>query len=235
MIKLQAIILAAGMGTRLKPFTDSFPKCLIQIGKKSILERQIEILQENGIHDIIVVGGHKSELIKNSNLSNSFRFVENEKFRVTDTLYSFKLAMDYIKEDFLCLYGDLIFDPNIIFSLLTEGKKMTLVVGQPLSQNDNHSVIVENGKIKGINLTHDFKNITGQFIGICKFHATCISLIKKFFNDFNIEHISNKEIIHIFDFFINNKIVEISALNSDLNWININDKKSIDTAQKYFS
>jgi len=234
-IKLQAVILAAGIGTRLKPLTDSLPKCLIQIGKKSILERQIEILQENGIYDIIIVGGHKSELIKNSNFSNSFRFIENKKFRVTNTLYSFKLAMNYIKEDFLCLYGDLIFDPNMIFSLLTEGKKLTLVVGKPLSPNNNHSVIIENEKIKGINLTHNFKDINGQFIGICKFHATCISLIKKFFNDFNIEHISNKEIIHIFDFFINNKIVEISALNSDLNWININDKKRMDMAQKYFS
>jgi len=62
--KLQAVILAAGMGTRLKPITESLPKCLVKIGKKTILERQINILNLNGIYDITVITGYKSDLIK---------------------------------------------------------------------------------------------------------------------------------------------------------------------------
>lgn len=223
------------MGTRLKPITESLPKCLIKIGKKTILERQIEILNLNGIYDITIITGYKSDLIKKHVNSKSLKIVENKKFKITNTLYSFLLALTSISEDFLCLYGDLIFDPEIITSLLNEEKQISLVVDESLIKNDNHSVVIKNNKIKQINLKNNFNDVNGQFIGISKFNAQSISLLKNLFNNFDFKNNCNDEIITIFDFFISKKIIEIFILKSNFTWINVNDKKSLNRAQKYIS
>lgn len=235
MSKLQAIILAAGMGTRLKPITESLPKCLVKIGKKTILERQINILNLNGIYDITVITGYKSDLIKKNINSKSFKIIENKKFKITNTLYSFMLALDNISEDFLCLYGDLVFDPEIIISILNQDNKISLVVDESSIKNDNHSVIIQNNKIKQINLKKNFNDVNSQFIGISKFNASSISLLKNFFNNYDFENNYNDEFITIFDFFISKKIIEIFSLELNLTCININDKKSLNRAQKSIS
>ena len=117
-IIIQAVILAAGRGKRLKPFTESLPKSLIKVNNTTILDRQIEILFHNGIEEIILVTGYKSDLIENhfhKKNKKNVKIVFNEKFDEFETLYSLWLAKKYIKSDFILLYGDLIFDEKIIF------------------------------------------------------------------------------------------------------------------------
>ena len=58
---MRAIILAAGMGTRLRPITLTTPKSLIEIGEETLIERQIRFLKEKGIDDVIVVTGYLAE------------------------------------------------------------------------------------------------------------------------------------------------------------------------------
>ena len=62
---MKAIILAAGKATRLLPLTKDTPQCMLKIGKKTILERQIELIKSSGIDDITVITGHLSEKVEN--------------------------------------------------------------------------------------------------------------------------------------------------------------------------
>ena len=61
---MRAIILAAGEGKRLRPYTNDKPKCMVEIDGNSLIDRQINILNANGIDDIIILGGYKSDMLK---------------------------------------------------------------------------------------------------------------------------------------------------------------------------
>jgi choline kinase len=97
----QAIILNAGEGKRLRPLTLETPKCLLAVGDNTILENQLSKLIDCGITDVVMVLGYKPEKImefskcKFPNLN--FRFIFNEDYAKTNTVYSLKLAMKEVK------------------------------------------------------------------------------------------------------------------------------------------
>ena len=109
MIQVQAIILAAGKGSRFNNLTKTIPKCLFTIGNTTILDRQIDILIENGINDILVITGYESNLIQKHLNQKNVKIVKNKKYDIFDNLYSFWCAKNFIKTDFICIYGE-IFD-----------------------------------------------------------------------------------------------------------------------------
>ena len=79
---MNAIILAAGQGKRLAPLTNDRPKCLVKLFGKSILERQIDILQNNGIEDITIVTGHQSDSIDIHKIEK----IRNDDYKNTNML-----------------------------------------------------------------------------------------------------------------------------------------------------
>ena len=107
MKKMQAIILAAGMGRRLGGLTEGLPKCLLEINGKTILGRQLEALK--GM-DVIMVVGYKAEMIKE--LYPGLKYVTNPDFGTTNTICSLGLALN--GKDTFVLNGDVVFDPRII-------------------------------------------------------------------------------------------------------------------------
>ena len=81
---LKVIIIAAGPGSRLRPLTIDKPKCLLKIGKRSILDRQIKLFQQNQIKDINIIVGYKKEKFKNKNLN----LIENKNYQKNNILNS---------------------------------------------------------------------------------------------------------------------------------------------------
>lgn len=104
---MQAIILAAGIGKRLGNLTEGLPKCFLNIGGKTIIDRQLEALK--GM-DVIVVVGYKADLIKSK--YPQLKFVINPDYLATNTIHSLGLALN--GKDTLVLNGDVVFDRNII-------------------------------------------------------------------------------------------------------------------------
>jgi len=104
---MQAIILAAGMGKRLEGLTEGLPKCLLKIGGKTILERQLDALK--GM-DVVMVVGYKAALLKSIN--PTLTYVHNPDFASTNTIHSLGLALN--GKDTLVLNGDVVFDKKII-------------------------------------------------------------------------------------------------------------------------
>ncbi|TSA23929.1 nucleotidyltransferase family protein [bacterium] len=112
---MKAIILAGGKGTRLKPYTTNFPKPLMPIGDKPILEIVINSLKEAGIKDVIITTGHLSEMIRTF-FGNGQKFGVNIKYSIEDkplgTAGPIKLLKDELKENFLVMNGDVLSDIN---------------------------------------------------------------------------------------------------------------------------
>lgn len=122
---MQAVILAAGHGTRLWPLSEARPKVMMQIGNKPILEHIISSLVENGITDIAIVVGYRRGLIQayfgdGSDFGADLTYMEQK--RLLGTAHALVTAKDFPKGDFLVLPGDNVISPAVIRDLLKGGR-----------------------------------------------------------------------------------------------------------------
>lgn len=171
---MKAIILAAGIASRLRPLTDSIPKCLLKIGERSLLERTFDALIANGVNDFIVVTGYRQQQIVdfiNSNYPNqTIQFVYNEYYQSTNNIYSLWLASSFVdKEDVLLLDSDIIFDPQIIKALLIAPQANALALNRHELGDEEIKVILDKENyVLEISKTCSIAMSAGESIGIEK-------------------------------------------------------------------
>ncbi len=186
---MKAIIVAAGIGSRLGELTKNTTKSLIKINNKKILERQITIFKKLGINDINVIIGPYPEQYTFQNIS----LIHDTKYMEHDILASFMLAQSIMDDDVIVSYGDVIFDENILKSIVDfegliglgidfdwkknyEGRNESLMQEATVAQFDNHSCIrivdgreLKKSKNETISSLNNSKNIkTGEFVGLMK-------------------------------------------------------------------
>jgi choline kinase len=121
-----AVLLAAGMGSRLQPLTDDAPKCLTEINGIPILERQIRCLHQWGFKRLVVVVGYLEHRIRKflDAWTGDLRidYVVSPRYRTTNNIYSLWLARESIREPFLLLESDLVFEPFLLRDMLLPDK-----------------------------------------------------------------------------------------------------------------
>ncbi|WP_410984281.1 sugar phosphate nucleotidyltransferase [Bacillus cereus] len=98
---MRAILLAAGMGTRLRPLTLTTPKSLVEVNGKPMLERQIEYLQEIGVEEIIVVTGYLAEKFDYLIDKYNVKLVHNDKYNVYNNIYTMYLVREYLQDAYV--------------------------------------------------------------------------------------------------------------------------------------
>ena len=121
-----ACLLAAGTGSRLRPLTDSIPKCLTEINGRPILERLVSCLRDQGFKRLVVVVGHLEQRVRNflDGCAGDLvvEYVRNPVYRTTNNIYSLSLAGNEIQESFLLIESDLIFEASMLARLLIPDK-----------------------------------------------------------------------------------------------------------------
>lgn len=110
---MKAIILAAGLGTRLRPITLNTPKALIIVNKKPLIERQIEYLKEKGIDDIVIVLGYLKEKFFYLQEKYGVKIVINPKYNSYNNIYSMYLVREYLSDCYV-IEGDVYLNNNFI-------------------------------------------------------------------------------------------------------------------------
>ena len=120
---MQAIILAAGMGKRLKELTNDSTKCMVKVDGVTMAERTLRSLDSLGLDRIVMVVGYKGEKLveyaESLNLNTKLEFVNNEVYDKTNNIYSLYLAKDYLlKDDTLLLESDIVFDDSVLRKLV---------------------------------------------------------------------------------------------------------------------
>src|SRR4030042_1021823 len=128
---MQAIILAAGEGPRLRPFTMSKPKVMLPIGNKPILAYVVKALVENGLMDIIMVVGYKKERIMSffgdgSKFGAKITYVVQEK--QLGTAHALLYVKNMVKEDFVLVAGDNIVDKETISRIIQHDNNPSVLV-----------------------------------------------------------------------------------------------------------
>ena len=121
--KLKAIILAAGIGSRIRPLTDNCPKSLLKIGDYTMLQMMLSHLQSSGINDVVIVLGYLQQKIKDYVAINfseiNVQFVTNEHYKVTNTGYSLMLTEPFVENcDFIKFDADVVFEQTILNKLI---------------------------------------------------------------------------------------------------------------------
>lgn len=117
-----ALLLAAGMGSRLFPLTQNAPKCLTLVNEKSILERLIISLKKQGFKRLVIVTGYQEECIREflgtKSGSITIEYIYSPSYRITNNIYSLWMARERINEPFLLLESDLIFDDSLLEGMI---------------------------------------------------------------------------------------------------------------------
>ncbi len=182
---MKVIILAAGQGTRLRPLTDDRPKCMVEVGGKSIIDRQLDALYQCGVReeDVVIVGGYKAGVLKERLSGTGIQFVDNIDYKNTNMVYSLMCAADILEaeNDIAISYGDIFFDKEVFQKLQAAANEISVVVDDgwhgywskrcenPLDDAET-LVCGENGCLIEIGQkTDDPARVQAQYIGLMRF------------------------------------------------------------------
>ena len=172
---MKAIILAAGMASRLRPLTLTTPKSLLKVGERSLLQRSMDALIANGVRDFCIVTGYLHEMIEDfvkKQYADSIKvtFIYNKVYETTNNIYSLWLARPFAEgEEVLLLDSDLLYDPQIITHVLaTDAPNVLTLIRHELGEEEMKVVTDAQGSIREISKTCNPADAAGESLGIEK-------------------------------------------------------------------
>jgi choline kinase len=124
---IKAIILAAGVGSRLRPLTDDRPKCLLHVGGRTLIERQLTALRSLGVDEAMVVVGYHAASIR-QRLGDAVRYLENEHYARTNSLYSLWMARRELAGGAVILNSDVLASVQLFERLLNDPARDAILV-----------------------------------------------------------------------------------------------------------
>lgn len=164
-----AIILAAGRGVRMGAETVAIPKALLDLGGQSFIQHQVASLHRAGIEDITVVTGYGEDVLRRHLASESIRFVVNDVYETTNSLYSLSLAREVLLGGSLVLNSDVLFHFDLLKRLLDDPSPDAILVDFDRTLGDEEmKVRVEDGIVAEISKTIPALPGMGENVGIIK-------------------------------------------------------------------
>jgi histidinol-phosphate/aromatic aminotransferase/cobyric acid decarboxylase-like protein/choline kinase len=153
---MKAIILAAGSGKRMRPFTLSTHKTLLKIGGRTLLDRIIDSLLANSVTEIIVVTGYQEEEVRTHLLAEhptvSFTFINNERYAETNNICSLALAFEKVQidDDIVLIESDLVVEPSVFARLFSSPSPNVALLDRYRTGMDGTVVTVVDGIVKNV-------------------------------------------------------------------------------------
>lgn len=238
MNEMKALILAAGLGTRLAPFTDDRPKSLVEVNGKPILFKQIDNLYQNGIHDITIVSGYKAEMLEKKVHGKypEVRIIESTDYASTNNMYSAYMAREAVEgHAFLMMNADVYYDASVITALLAFSGADAIVTDIGTYMEESMKVIEKDGRLVQIAKTVSAEEALGASIDVYKFSAEG----GKAFFDKCAEYIEEKKEVKLWSEVALNDIlggdIEFRACPLDGRWLEIDNHDDLAAAEKLFA
>lgn len=153
---MKAIILAAGQGTRLLPFTREHPKCLVPVGGKAIIDHQLDALHAAGVHDVLIVGGYRIDRLEQhlSQLPARSRpgLICNPFWSVANSIGSVWTARYHMRGAFTLINGDTILTADLIAHAIRAARRAVNLVVEIAGAFalDDMRVAVADGRVTGV-------------------------------------------------------------------------------------
>ena len=183
---MKAIILAAGKGTRMAPYTHDKPKCLLDIGGISILEHQINSIRDCGITEIVIVVGFRFERVEDflrsyDGLGVRINTLYNPFYQSTNSLVSLWIARSELDEDIVVMNGDDVYEIGVLDKALSvsNGEICLPVKKRPRYEREDMKVVVDDGGITKISKDIPNGETSAESVGIRVFRDTGVELLKR--------------------------------------------------------
>lgn len=173
---MQGVILAAGMATRLRPLTDSCPKCLLEVKGETLLQRTVDAMRGAGINEITVVTGYLQEMItdflKRNYPDMVFHFIENVVYSSTNNIYSLWLTREQVDgRDFLLMDSDIYCDPALVKTIVDQPVSALALNRHELGEEEIKVIVDENFNITEISKVCSIKDAIGESVGVERMSA----------------------------------------------------------------
>jgi choline kinase len=173
---VKAIILAAGCSSRLYPVTLEIPKCLLQIGKKKLIEHQVDWLRRCGIEDILVVTGYLNHLIE-AELGSAVRYSYYSDYDNTNNLHTLYSVRDEMDGDTIILFSDVLLSINLLERCINSSQETCLIIDSSSITDKTMRVRIHDGFICDIGSHIAVEDADGNFIGVGKFSKDAVNLL----------------------------------------------------------
>jgi L-glutamine-phosphate cytidylyltransferase len=174
---MKVIILSAGQGSRLGHLVDERPKCLIDFNGRTLLDRQLDTLQANGVHEAVVVTGFHDELVGQAIGRRSggpeVRTIYNPFYKVADNTGSLFMARDELAGDCLVWNGDTLVSNALMARVLGNGHPgICVTIDRKQSYDeDDMKVVEEAGRLKAIGKRLPMDTVNAESIGLLAFRS----------------------------------------------------------------
>ncbi len=165
-----AVILVAGVGSRLRPITDTRPKALAPVGEETILGRAVRLLLDFGISRLILATGYREDAVKNAlaGLSSEVIFCPNPRYETTQNSVSLALCRDAVDgRSFFKLDGDVVFDSELLTRIAAPSAELSAGVDSSRKLDEEAmKVVVEGARIRRFGKAVPLAASHGESIGI---------------------------------------------------------------------
>tara|TARA_B100001175_G_scaffold105361_1_gene89496 strand:+ start:666 stop:1802 length:1137 start_codon:yes stop_codon:yes gene_type:complete len=186
----KALIIAAGLGSRLKKHTENLPKCMLDFGGKTLLQRQLDSYKKCGIKDISLIRGYKKEKINYKGI----KYFENKDYKENNILNSIFYGEKVINGNIIISYSDILFDSSVVQRTLDSNHDISVTVDidwrgyyvgrkdHPISEAEN-VIFNSNNEVQKIGkINKGSEEIHGEFIGMIKLSNRGTEIFKEHFH-----------------------------------------------------
>ena len=186
----KAIILAAGQGTRLRPFTDHVPKCMVEAAGRPLLLWHLDTIEGCGIKKIGLVAGYKAEKITDSRVTK----IVNDRYATTNMIESLFAAESWLSGDVIIAYGDIVYSSNVLRAMMEDDRDVVIACDEeweeywsqrfddPLSDAETF-VKGPEGTVSSLGKkTTDRTQVQGQYIGLIKLSSKGCERLKELYH-----------------------------------------------------
>ena len=167
------VILAAGMAKRLRPLTDEKPKCLLEVGGKTLLQRTVDAMISAGIKEFVVVTGYRENMIREFLTARypqyTINFIDNPDYEHNNNIFSLWLAMEKLHgTEVLLMDSDILCDPEAVRRVARKTVPALAMQQHELGEEEMKIVVDTEGRITEISKTCSPKDAIGESVGIEK-------------------------------------------------------------------
>lgn len=231
---MQALILAGGQGTRLRPHTEALPKPLLKLGEDTILDRQIATLTKLGITRITIITGFFAEKlhahIQERHADLDIQFVHNAEFAHSRPAFAILNALPHLHDDD-CIYlnGDVLYHAEILARIYqAPHASATAIQNTPWDEEQVKVIIAPDQTIKHISKNIALEESQGEFIGVTKLGRDLLHHLREIATHEGVETFRYAFAIDLLDHAINTRHATMGVVDvSDLPAI------EIDTPEDY--
>ena len=188
---MKAIILAAGEGSRLRPYTLDRPKCLVEVDGRSLLDRQLDVLALGNINPIMLIGGYRAEMLRREGIELRI----NSLYAETNMVWTLFCAETDLVGDLIVSYGDIVYSPDILHKLIMSEADIAVTIDldweaywrarneNPLDDAETLKLSSDGQIIEIGQKPKSLEEIEGQFMGLMKFSSKGITMLRNVFHD----------------------------------------------------